>query len=153
MSNGTNSSSIPVSSGVPQGSVLGPNLFLAYINDLPEEVRSRVRLFVDYTAMYLCISSLSEANILQEDLLKLEQWEKDWDMNFNPLECQVLHVARIKTPIPFKSFLHNTELESVSAAKYLGVTISEDLRWGKHMDNITKKANQTLGFLKRNIST
>ena len=79
ITNGINSSIIPVSSGVPQGSVLRSILFLAYIhvNDLPEQVRSRVQLFVDGTAMYLCISSLSEANTLQEDLCKLEQWEED----------------------------------------------------------------------------
>ena len=68
-------------------------------------------------------------------------------MNFNPAKDQVLHVTRLKTLIPSKYFLHNTELESVSAAKYLGVTISGDLRWGKHINEITKKANQTLGFL------
>ena len=140
-----------MSSGVPQGSVFGPILFLAYINDLPEPVRSRVRLFADDTAMYLAISSLSDANILQDDLSKLEQWEKSWDMNVNPAKCQVLHVTRSKTPIPSKYFLQNTELESATAAKYLGVTISGDLSWGTHVNNISKKANQTLGFLKRNI--
>ena len=67
-------------------------------------------------------------------------------MNFNPTKCQVIHVTRLKSLIPSKYFLHNTELESVSAAKYLGVTISEDLRCGKHIDVITKKANQTLVF-------
>ena len=151
VTNGTNSSTIPVSSGIPHGSVLGPILFLAYINDLPEQVRSRVRLSADDTAMYLCISTLSEINILQEDLRKQEQWEEDWDMNFNLAKCQVLHVTRLETIIPSKYFLHNTELESVSAGKYLGVTIFGDLRWGKHRDEITKKANQTLGFLKLNI--
>ena len=65
-------------------------------------------------------------------------------MNFNPTKCQVLHITKLKTTIPSKCFLHNTELESVSAAKYLGVTISDDLSWEKHIDNITKKANQTL---------
>ena len=72
VTNDNNSSTISVSYGVPQGSVLGPIPFLAYINDLPEQVRPRVRLFADDTAMYFCISSLSEANILQEDLRKLE---------------------------------------------------------------------------------
>ena len=61
-------------------------------------------------------------------------------MNFNPSKCQVLHVTRLKTPIPSKYFLHNTELESASAANYLGVTISDDLNWGTHIDNITKKS-------------
>ena len=58
-------------------------------------------------------------------------------------------MTRLKTPIPSKYFLHNTEFESVSAIKYLGVTIFEDLRWGQYIDNVTIKANQTLGFLKR----
>ena len=84
VTNSFHSGTIPVSSGVPQGSVLGPILFLAYINDLPDHVRSRVRLFADDTAMYLCISNISEANILQEDLYKLEKCEKAWDMSFNP---------------------------------------------------------------------
>ena len=73
------------------------------------------------------------------------------DMNFNPSKCQVLHVTCLKTPIETKYFLHDTILDSVSSAKYLGVTISDDLSWSTYIDNITKSANQTLGFLKRNI--
>ena len=130
VTNGTHSNNIPVSSGVQQGSVLGPILFLAYINDLPEQVRSRVRLFADDTALYLCISNLSEANTFQEDLCKLELWEEAWYMNFNPIKSQVLHATRLKTPIPSKYFLHSIELDSLSAAKYLGVTISDELSWG-----------------------
>ena len=93
---GINSESIPVSSGVPQSYVLGPILFLAYINDLPDHVKSCVRLFADDTAMYLTITSLSESEILQQDLTNLEHWEKLWDMNFNPSICQVIHVTRLK---------------------------------------------------------
>ena len=81
MLNGINSDSIPVSSGVLQGSILGPILFLEYINDLPDQVKSRVRLFADDTAMYLVITSLSESEFLQKDLINLEDWEKLWDMN------------------------------------------------------------------------
>ena len=72
--NGINSDSIPVSSGVPQGSVLGPILFLAYINDLPDRVKSRVRLFADDTAMFLIITPLSDSKILQQDFNNLEYW-------------------------------------------------------------------------------
>ena len=149
--NGINSDEVPVSSGVPQGSVLDPILFLAYINDLPEQVKSRVRLFADDTAMYLAISSTTEGQVLQTDLACLEQWEKMWDMQFNPSKCQVLHITRKVKPLNTKYILHNVELESAPAAKYLGVTIADDLSWSPHIDNTTKKANQTLGFLKRNI--
>ena len=119
VTNGIHSGTIPISSGVPQGSVLDPIFFIANINDLPEHVRSRVKLFADDTAMYLCISNIFESNILQENLCKLEKWEEALDMKFNPSKCQVLHVIRLKTSVPSKYFLHNTELESVSTAKYI----------------------------------
>ena len=101
--------------------------------------------------MYLAISSLPEASNLLDDLIQLEKWGKSWDMDFNSTKCQVLHITRSKTHIPSKYILHNITLESVPAAKCLGVTISDDLSWGTHINSITKKANQTLGFLKRNI--
>ena len=70
-----------------------------------------------------------------------------WD----PSQCQVLHITRKGKPLNTKYILHNVELESVSAAKYLGVTIADDLSWSPHIDNTTKKASQTLDFLKRNV--
>ena len=76
--NGIKSDKIAVSSGVLQGSVLGPILFLAYINDLPDLVKSRVRLFADDTAIYLAISSEGESITLQNDLHTLEKWEQRW---------------------------------------------------------------------------
>ena len=105
--NGENSNCIPGSSGVPQGSVVGLILFLVYINDLPEQVKSRVKLFADYTAISLALSLHIEAQVLQNDLLSLEKWEQMWDMNFNPSRCQVLHVTRLKPPSETKYFLHD----------------------------------------------
>ena len=118
--NGSNSDSIPVSSGVPQGSVLGPILFLAYINDLPDQVRSRVRLFADNTAMYLALDRQDKSEIIQKDLESLEKWEKLWDMSCNPSKCQVIHVTRRKTPFQTKHAkynLHGCVLESVPICK------------------------------------
>ena len=149
--NGTSSEAIPVPSGVPQGSVLGPLLFLAYINDLPENVNSKVRLFADDTAIYMSLTSLNQSATLQNDLNTLELWEKNWDMEFNPSKCQVIHVTKKKETIPTKYYLHGTLLESENSAKYLGVDISNNLSWEDHINRITKKANQTLGFLRRNI--
>ena len=152
MLNGVKSDNIPVSSGVPQGSVLGPILFLAYINDLPEQVKSKVRLFADDTALYLTFSKSLTPSILQQDLQHLESWEKAWDMEFNPSKCQVIHITRSRRPAQNKYDLHGVLLEAAPAAKYLGVDISENLFWNTHISRISKKANQTLGFLKRNIN-
>ena len=104
------------------------------------------------TIVYLTINSQSDAQTLQDDLLKLEQWESDWSMEFNPDKCEVIHVSKKNTLIfPYK--LHNTELKSTENTKYLGVTISNDFNWKPHIENMTSKAYNTLKFIKRNIQT
>ena len=94
---------IPVTSSVPQFSVLGPILFLVYINDLPNEVRSQVRLFADDTALYLTLEGEDDSSTRQAELDILSAWETRWDMEFNPgpSKCQVGHMtgSRIKKPI------------------------------------------------------
>ena len=96
---GEESDSVPVTSGVPQGSVLGPILFLAYINDLPKDIVSQVRLFADDTAIYLTLDSKSDSDTLQKDLDRLQTWEARWDMEFNPSKCQVIRVTASRTPL------------------------------------------------------
>jgi len=142
---------IPVSYGVPQASVQGLLLFLIYIHDLPMNVKSKVRLYADDTALYLTISTSSQSEILQKYLDTLERWSHNWDMEFNPSKCQVIQITRSKNPIPTQCTLHNCILESVSLAKYLGVDISSDISWDTHINRISKMANKTLGFLRRNI--
>ena len=100
--------------------------------------------------MYLAISYTTEGQVLQTDVACLEQCEKMLDMQFNPSKCQVLHITRKVKPLNTKYILHNVELESASAAKYLEITIADDLSWSSHIDNTTKKATQTLRYLKRN---
>ena len=90
---GEESESIPVTSGVCLGSVLGPILFLIYINDLPQEVCLQVRLFADDTALYLTLESEDDSSTLQNDLNILLAWKTRWDMGFNPSKCQVVHVT------------------------------------------------------------
>ena len=150
---GESSEEVKVTSGVPQGSVLGPLLFLLYINDLPENIQSQVRLFADDTAVYLTVTNMQDSQVLQSDLESLQHWERTWDMEFNPGKCQVIHITRSKSQVKSRYFMHNQELESVDAAKYLGVTISKDLSWNTHINNITSTANKTLGFVKRNVVT
>ena len=147
------STSVPVTSGVPQGSVLGPILFLAYINDLPDRVTSKVRLFADDTALYLSLNKHKESKSLQEDLNNLQIWDRELDMEFNPGKCQVIQVTHARRPMPSVYHLHGQVLEVVDHAKYLGVNISASLKWNQHINGITKKATRSLGFIKRNILT
>ena len=125
-------------------------LFLAYINDLLDQVKSRVRLFTDETACTL-LSMPKQTQRFSRRTLNSKYGKKLWDMSFNPSKCQVIHVTRRKNPFQTDYHLHGCVLESEPSAKYLGVTISEDLRWTDHINNISKKANQTLGFIKCNI--
>ena len=118
---GEESGSVPVTSGVPQGSVLGPILFLVYINDLPDELSSQVRLFADDTAVYLTIGGADDGKVLQNDLDRLSVWEDRWDMEFNPSKCQVVQVTSSKNLINTAYTLHGQILEVVTCAKYLGL--------------------------------
>ena len=151
---GQASDPVPVLSGVPQGSVLGPVLFLIFINDLPENIRSSVRLFADDGVLYRNIESATDCQILQDDLNSLAQWEADWQMKFNVAKCHSMRVTQHPPDkhIQFEYTLHQQRLEQVQSAKYLGITISDDLDWGQHISEISSKATKTLGFLRRNLA-
>ena len=84
---------------MPQGSVFEPLLFLLYINDLLQDIQSQVKLFADDTAVYLTVHSNEDVNMLQADLDTLLEWERTWDMEFNPSKCQVLHITRSRKPL------------------------------------------------------
>ena len=142
-----------MTSAVPQESVFGPLLFLLYISDLPQNIKSQVRLFADDTAVYLTVGSSDDRDILQADLDTLQTWEHAWDMEFNPSKCQVLHITKQKQPLNTQYTLHDQVLESTNTAKYLGVTLSKDLSLNEHISSITANANGTLGFVKRNVKT
>ena len=141
---GIKSSRTAVSSGVPQGSVLGPILFLLYINDLPKNIDSPIRLFADDAIIYRKIRSQRDCTILQHDLDSLAHWERKWLMNFNPAKCKSISITRIRHPIIIQYTLHGQALATVKSAKYFGITITSDLTWNKHIAAITAKANLTL---------
>ena len=111
---------------------------------------SLTALFADDTLMYL-IHNSSACFKLREDLKNLERRESDWQMSFHPEKCEVIHITTKKKPILHNYTLHGHTLSSVPQIKYLGVHISHDLKWNAHINSISSKANQTLGFLKRNL--
>ena len=141
-----------VTSGVPQGTVLGPLLFLIYINDLLDCVTEGtvVRLFADDCLLYRVIHSHDDQVILDKDLASLQKWSERWGMSFNPRKCNVLQVSRGNPSSHFYQ-LCGEVLQKVSDAKYLGILISIDLSWDKHISDVAKRANYTLGLIPSNL--
>jgi len=148
---GTTSAPAPVTSGVPQGTVLGPLLFLIFINDMPTKVSSTPRLFADDCLLYRQIRSDQDQRLLQQDLDSLQKWEEDWLMQFNPDKCEVLRVTNKRAPLVCDYTIHGQKLQSTDAAKYLGLNIQSNLKWNTHIDSVCKRANSTIAFLQRNI--
>ncbi|KAK7093437.1 hypothetical protein V1264_012780 [Littorina saxatilis] len=151
---GVQSTPAPVTSGVPQGTVLGPLLFLLYINDMPDVVKnSKVKLFADDSLLFRNISNQQDQMLLQQDLEALEKWEQEWQMEFNPSKCVVMNIMPNKNKIllPSNYHLHGQTLETTTESKYLGVTITSNLSWGRHVETAAAKGNRTVGFLRRNF--
>ena len=153
---GKSSSLAPVTSGVPQGTVLallGPLIFLIYINDLPSRATSSVRLFADDCLLYRVIKGHQDAEQLQADLNQFQEWEKDWQMLFNPDKCEHIGITNKRNIIQTSYNIHDHTLKETTQAKYLGVTIDNKLSWNSHVNQVTKKANQTTAFLQKNLSS
>ena len=119
---GQASDPVPVLSGVPQESVLGPVLFLIFINDLPDNIRSSVRRFADDCVLYRNINSLIDCQILQDDLNSLAQWGDRLANEIQRCQCHSMRVTRhlLSNQIHFNYSLHQQTLEQVRSAKYLG---------------------------------
>ena len=139
-----------VTSGVPQGSVLGPLLFIIYINDLDTGISSDISKFADDTKIGRQINSGQDANALQEDLNKLQGWSEKWQMKFNTSKCSVLNIGRTNTYNVYS--LNNINLEKSTCERDLGVLVSPDLRPRKQCVNVRNKANRVLGFISRSVS-
>ena len=140
---GSCSQASPVTSGVPQGTVLGPLLFLAYINDLPLAVSSHIRLFADDCIVYRTINNASDATSLQQDLNRLQEWEKTWQMTFHPEKCQVLRVTNKRNPLMAEYTIHGHILQVTDNAKYLGVNMDSKLNWNYHVSQTANGRHPT----------
>ena len=149
---GEQSAPAPVTSGVPQGTVLGPLLFLVYINDLPQSVTSTSRLFADDCLLYRNVNNTADSDALQKDLESLQDWEQRWQMSFNPDKCEIIRITNKTSTITNGYSIHGEELKTSNSIKYLGLHIDNKLSWEKHVSTTIAKASSTLAFLRRNIS-
>ena len=148
--NGNSSDWTSVNSGVPQGSVLGPILFLIYINDIDEGITCRISKFADDTKITNIASTESQRQLIQNDLNTLTEWSKTWQINFNLDKCHVLHIGNNN---PHKSYVMNDfQLTSVDKEKDLGVIISKDLKPNNQIIEVVKTANKLVGFIGRTFS-
>ena len=136
-------------SGVPQGSVLGPILFLIYINDLDDDITSKVLKFADDTKVFRKIKSDADRQHLQDDLNKLIEWSEKWQMLFNFGKCKCLHTGHGNEDAQYT--MGDTVLNTTLKEKDLGLTISADMKVSEQCGIAAAKGNQILGLIRRNI--
>ena len=123
--NDSRSSWADVTSGIPQGSLLGPMLFIIYINDMPTSVLSSIYLFADDAKVYRNISSNDDPPTLQHDLQQLEKWSERWQLRFNSNKCKVMHLGRQN---PRQNYtMGGTTLATTTSEKDLGVYVDTEL--------------------------
>ena len=134
--------------GVPQGSVLGPLLFLIYVNDIAESLLSVTRLFADDSSLAVSSKDVSYMEeILNKDLITITSWSKQWLVNFNPAKTEVMFFSFCNRNKP-NLFFNNVQLKYVDHHKHLGVTFSQDGSWHEHISIIVSKAARILGSMK-----
>ena len=131
--------------------MLGPAMFLLYINDLPATIKSTVRLLADDCIMYKEITSSEDAAALQVDINSLCVWQNLWLMKFNPKKCFAMHITHKKAPRVTTYKMGDSDLQALEDHTYLGVSINNKLSWNNHINKTVTKANKTLGLLRRNF--
>ena len=153
--NGKESKSIPVTSGIPQGSVLGPILFNIFINDLPSTVDSHMKLFADDTKLYRIVDSKADSELLQKDINTVADWSIKWQLPFNESKCKVVHYGKKNQEFDYTlpTGKTATTVTSDTEEKDLGVLFQQDLSFSNHVADAAKRANIKLGLIKRSFST
>ena len=140
-----------VKSGIPQGSVLGPLLFVIFINDMPQSLSSVCKMFADDAKIYKELNSEEDCNSLQLDLDVMSEWSNKWQLPFNELKCKRMHFGKSNPKTSY--IINNHILEEVDDERDLGVIIDNSLKFHKHTAAAIKKANAVLGIIKKSFTT
>ena len=134
------------------GTVLRPLLFSLYITYISSDIESEIRHFSDDCVCHREIQDEEDTMKLQKDVDRLGFWARKLGMRFQPVKCNMMQLTRKRIKKTHASYtLEGTDLENVESIKYLGVTITSDLRWNTHVSNVCTKANRTLEFLRRTL--
>lgn len=147
--NGETSQWAPVTSGVPQGSVLGPVLFIIYINDIGQDVSSSISIFADDTKLFRRSSSQEDKTSLQEDITSLHRWSIKWGMEFNVSKCNVVHFGPKNGQCNYT--LNGCVIPKASTIRDLGVQIQADGKWETQVRSVAKKCNRLIGQIKHSF--
>ena len=141
-----------VQSGVSQGSVLEPLLFLLFINNLPEVVKKTLYLFADDTKLLAEVKCLQDALALQTDIDEMDKWSKEWLIKFHPNKCHVLTMGKPSKIKHVHAYaIGDSVLERVSSEKDLGVVFDNTLSFEERIVNKVKKANSMVGLIRRSF--
>ena len=152
---GQESACYSINAGVPQGSVLGPILFLLFINDLPDDLLSQIAIYADDTTVYDCqeetdaFSMLDQARCLESDLQDIVEWGKKWLVTFNAGKTKLLSVSKCHRATPFSIPMNGKDLPENNSFRLLGLTFSNSLTWNEYVEAIAKSAAQKVGSLYR----
>ena len=139
------STTLPVLSGVPQGSILGPLQFLIYVNDLQLSASSSsLLLFADDTKCFNMVRSPSNSLVLQQDLTSLFNWSNHWKLSFNELKCILIRFSANHPAVNVSYFLNQHQLSATNSHKDLGIIVSSNLDWTDHYNYISDQAHKTL---------
>ena len=153
---GETSNSYSINAGVPQGSVLGPTLFLIFINDLPDDILSKLAIYADDTTVYSCLGrtndvfdKLERAAELEVDLCTVVEWGDKWLVSFNASKTKFLSMNRFKDPFLPSIVMNGAELPENKHFRLLGLTFSNDFTWNNYIESIDKSAAMKVGSLYR----
>ena len=148
---GQSSSLLPVEAGVPQGSILGPLLFLVYINDITDNIECDIKLFADDTSILEIIHDpLTSAGRMNTDLVRISAWGKQWKMTFNAIKSlAILFSTKHNKPDHPPLLLGNSVIPEGTSHTHLGITLSSNLKWDAHITRIVEKARKRLSLLHR----
>ena len=152
--NGQCSSWVDIRAGVPQGSILGPLLFLIYVNDLPNGLKSECKLFADDTSLFSVAHDLNtSASDVNNDLKLISDWAFQWKMSFNPdpsNQAQEIIFSRKKMKSSHPSvYFNNIPVNSTSVHKYLGMLLDDKFSYEHHLKFVLNKINKTIGLLRK----
>jgi len=144
---------VGITSGVPQGSLLGPLLFIAYVSDLPKCLQfAKCLMYADDTKIFMAVHKISDCLLLQQDLNSLYEWCKKWKLSLNLDKCEIMSVSNRVNTVEFNYHIGDVELERVNHVTDLGVVFENNMSFNLHIDKICKSAAKVMGIIKRSCS-